>query len=437
MLTNIMPAINRGQLVHRLDQSIRFLLYILLFWLPYSSAIIEICVIAGCLLWIVKRASKISRSEYASLKVMGRCKYFLRAFTPVPTALNIPIMIFICVCLLSIAGSAFFYIALRGFFTKVLEWFAIFFLVAETFTERRHLKIAVIILLVTSASTFIDGLLQFYFLKKDIFCGRMIARGGATAAFKHPNSLAAFCLCVIPLFYFYPKALKRKGRLRNFVMLLAGTGLWCLAITTSRAAWFSFCLGVGIFLFSRFRKWRKYFLVAVLLVFILSSIILLIENANPRLNLDQFSGSVIWRRDLWADTLVMIKDRPFFGHGINTFMMLFQEYRRKFNVNFCFGPTYAHNCYLQMAAEIGLFGLLSFLAILVALFRQRIPPQKSDISGIAQGLWWGLSMFLVHSFFDVNFYSLQLSGFFWYILSLLLLSFNLLNKETIYDKNIN
>ena len=439
MRTNI-PTMNSGQLARCLDRIIRFLLYVLLFWLPYSSAVIEICVILSCLLWIVKRLLQISLLEIRSLNWLDRCRYMLRTFKPVHTVLNVPIAVFLSICLFSIGGSAFFGVALRGFFTKVLEWFAIFYLVAETFTERNHLKTAVIILIVTAASTFIDGVLQFYILKKDIFCGRLIARGGATAAFKHPNSLAAFLLSVIPLCYFYANAMTKNKGTKNFLMVISGLGLWCLAITFSRAAWCSFGLVGFVYLFFRFRKWRKYILVAMIVVFILVSGIFLIENVNPRLNIDQFSGAIIWRRDLWIDTLGMIKDRPFFGHGINTFMMLFQEYRRKYNTNYYYSPSYAHNCYLQIAAELGILGFLAFLAILGAVFREARnwlwEPRNKEVYLIAQGLGWGLAMFLVHSFFDVNFYSLQLSGLFWYILSLLLLSFRLLNEETIYDKNI-
>src|SRR5262245_46418902 len=80
-------------------------------------------------------------------------------------------------------------------------------------------------------------------------------------------------------------------------------------------------------------------------------------------------GASTWRSQIWEDSLEMIARRPFFGHGPNTYMPVFQEFRRKYDGNFYYGPTYAHNCYVQIAAEIGLAGLAAFLWIIIVFFR--------------------------------------------------------------------
>ena len=46
---------NETKIIKRIDVVIRFFLYLLMFWLPYSSAVVEVCVVASLLLWLVKR----------------------------------------------------------------------------------------------------------------------------------------------------------------------------------------------------------------------------------------------------------------------------------------------------------------------------------------------------------------------------------------------
>ena len=127
--------------------------------------------------------------------------------------------------------------------------------------------------------------------------------------------------------------------------------------------------------------------------------------------------TIQFRLNVWLEGIEMIKDRLFFGHGINTFMRIFQAYRENLHL----GLTYAHNCYIQLAAETGIVGLLCFLWIIVKVFQQllgnikHIIAQDQNCGVLAIGLLSGIFAFLVHSFFDTNFYSLQLSFYlcFW------------------------
>ena len=116
----------------------------------------------------------------------------------------------------------------------------------------------------------------------------------------------------------------------------------------------------------------------------------------------------------------MIQDSPWLGHGINTFMQIFEAYRTDRG-----NPAYAHNSYLQLAAETGLLGLVSFLWIFVNLFRSFLArlanhEMKNDnLVLLAMGLVSGIFAFLAHSFVDNHFYSLQLSVYLWFMVGLL------------------
>ena len=144
------------------------------------------------------------------------------------------------------------------------------------------------------------------------------------------------------------------------------------------------------------------------------------------------------RTEIWKDSLVMIKDRPFFGHGPNTYMTVFQAYRSKS----VFLPTYAHNCYLQIAAETGLLGLACFSWIIFRLLKTAIQRGSRFLSSLEHmkfvfiGCMGGVLAFLVHSFFDTNFYSLKLSALFWFMMGVAVSADKLLKNQVDTDMQL-
>ena len=116
---------------------------------------------------------------------------------------------------------------------------------------------------------------------------------------------------------------------------------------------------------------------------------------------------------MWQAALGMIRDRPIVGHGVNTFMANYLDYW----VGGERMPRYAHNCYLQVAAETGIVGLAAFLWLLAALFLRlgraaRVPPFDASRL-LLSGLCAGLVAFAVQAGVDTNFYALRQAALFW------------------------
>jgi O-antigen ligase len=115
----------------------------------------------------------------------------------------------------------------------------------------------------------------------------------------------------------------------------------------------------------------------------------------------------------------MFRDRPFFGHGINTFMSIYEQYSS--DVTFK-GISYAHNCYLQILAETGIFSLLSFLWVIAVLFAsslKNIAKKNEGFIKVSQiGIMAGLLAYLIQSAVEVSLYALQLAILFYYFLGL-------------------
>jgi len=190
----------RDLLSERIDSAIRFFLYLLFFWLPYSPAVVETCVIISLLLWITKRIfCQDPAAKFEGLSIWQKGVLFLKKFQVAPSYLNRAIAFFLIVCILSVISSSFFGVAAHNFFTKTLEWFIVYFLVIEVFQEKKHIFILLTVWVFTAFSTIFDGFLQFYFTNKDIFLGNIIEPGGrATAAFKTHNGLGAYLVIMIP-----------------------------------------------------------------------------------------------------------------------------------------------------------------------------------------------------------------------------------------------
>lgn len=74
-------------------------------------------------------------------------------------------------------------------------------------------------------------------------------------------------------------------------------------------------------------------------------------------------GSLGFRQEVWLWTIVMLQDFPFTGIGLGSFQRVI---RRLYPVMTSpdYPITHAHNVFLQMGADYGLFGLILYLALI-------------------------------------------------------------------------
>jgi len=72
---------------------------------------------------------------------------------------------------------------------------------------------------------------------------------------------------------------------------------------------------------------------------------------------------------------------------------------------------------LQILAETGLLGLISFLWFLKELIFRSYNKLKQKSNSLFLGVFGGFLAFLIHSFFDTQLYHLKLSILFWLLAS--------------------
>jgi O-antigen ligase len=235
--------------------------------------------------------------------------------------------------------------------------------------------------------------------------GKTMIHGGAiTGSFHHYNSLGAYLtfnlLLILTLLFSIGNKIYKIALFLIFVLLQA-----CLIMTFSRGSWLGFFFGVILFLLL-FPKANK----LTLLVTIYIILIIFFPGLKERAMFADSDRFVVWK-----GTLKMIKNHPFLGMGLGTYMDYFQEYVSK-----TMYIRYAHNCYLQIWAESGIFSLISFMLFIGSIMFKGIRVFKKSNSFILLGLTCAFFAFLIHAFFDAQLYSLQLAVLFWFMAGLIL-----------------
>lgn len=334
----------------------------------------------------------------------------------------------------SFLRSEYLDLSFRGY----IRWwkgFLLLIIVTETLTNETRMIIFIKTLIVMLGVSSLDGLFQLAvgrdFLRwqdgVQSHYGYMIRAG-----FGHYNNYSAYLTALIPvsLVLFLSKLrLTRKGLLAELAILsTASVALWYAKSRSGMVAlFFSLCLFAAIF---RIKIYWLYLLLWTIVTlvcwtywqtgshyernFVQETVEQQDKQApNPLKDFSERKDS--GRFAMWADALSLAKERPFFGFGPNTFLRYYQTKNRE---------TYAHNSYLQMLVELGAVGLLLFFMflaqILMECFRTARRAQENTHLVMSIGFLTAVSTFLIHAFFDHDFYVLVLAALFWSLLGVAL-----------------
>lgn len=130
-------------------------------------------------------------------------------------------------------------------------------------------------------------------------------------------------------------------------------------------------------------------------------------------------GSNVERIKNWQQGFNMFSDNCLWGVGIGNYSLFLDPtvaYRT---------PIYAHNLYLDLGAELGIFALISWLLLIVITIYELYMASKytSDklLACLALGLIGSLVWYSAHSFFDTSLYAPNILAMFVVILSLAVL----------------
>jgi len=217
----------------------------------------------------------------------------------------------------------------------------------------------------------------------------------------YPNGLAGGLLLLLPLTLVFLWRLTPK--VRNsirvlFVLILGGCGLACLYWSGSKAGWLvALLVGLAALGHSALPlKWKRWLIYGLLIAGVAGFAFKYASFFQKERN------SVGARFAYWRAALIIINRHPLLGTGPGTFQIPYAQLKRP-------GDEMArlcHNDYLEQATDSGIFGLLSYsamiLIILIQLYRYSIEKMPLDWFNLA--VWLGIFGLCLHSLVEFHLY---------------------------------
>lgn len=248
----------------------------------------------------------------------------------------------------------------------------------------------------------------------------------------NPNLLGGYLLPTISLttfFYF-----GNLGWRKLLLFVAFGLQVVCLYFTYSRGAWIGLALGAGIaFICSLLIFWHIFAKNKVLkgllyggmlaglggVVFMVLKSPELQERLRSLMSGGEHSSNN-FRINVWMSSLEIIKDYAITGVGLGTkvFQKIYSYYMAS-----GFKALSTYNVLLEVWLEMGIFGLLSFIAMLFAHLGRCLWGMVQEIDYSARlflaAAFTGLCGMMIHGLVDTVFYRPPVQILFWYLLAII------------------
>ena len=264
----------------------------------------------------------------------------------------------------------------------------------------------------------------------------------------NPNQVAGALLWIIPAMTMATVQNKRLWRpepaaaRRGFATAVGSLSALSLlfvvgvfVLTQSRSGYIGLAAGLALMLIMGApKRWRQWLALGVIVGLIGVGVIVWRGEVNPAaqaslgsatLPLDTLGGRV----EIWSRAIYGIQDFPFTGMGMNTFRHVMPLLYPLFTIGPDVDVGHAHNEFLQAALDLGLPGLIAFIALylgaaamLWSLWRTvdaAAAPRMAARRYAALGLGCGLLAHLVYGLTDAVALGAKPGLVFWLLLGLI------------------
>lgn len=246
-----------------------------------------------------------------------------------------------------------------------------YFLTVELITTREWLVRCSVACVISASIVSLYGIIMYFFgdnsagswLDTEMFS---TISGRATATLENPNMLGEYLILIIPtavaMFIGRGEGLRR---LSSFICI--GIMGVCLILTWSRGAWLGLIFAALLFLFMWHRR-------SVWLIFAGIAAIPILPSILPESIVSRFmsigdlaDSSTSYRVYIWRAAVNMIGDNFITGIGIgeSAWNRLYPLYSYQ-GVE---SAPHSHNLFLQIWIELGIFGIVIFVAFLFMLYQ--------------------------------------------------------------------
>lgn len=304
---------------------------------------------------------------------------------------------------------------------------------------------------------------------------------GAETGF-HPNEVAGALTWVLPVFLtlsvysllpqrprnsqvgeqYSTSAMSLAARLSPWQLWGARVILWLgtlliagiLVLTQSRSGYIGMAAALLVLLLIGLpRRWRRIVLVIVLVAGLVTGVLLLVGDYLQMWQW-RFGGqlpvlggySIDDRMKIWSRAIFSLQDFPFTGMGMNTFRevvyVLYPLSQVPSNVNI----AHAHNEFLQVGLDLGIPGLIAFIALYIIAFwmikrawklaGSFEPPERKLQRAVVLGLGGGLLVHMSYGMTDAVALGAKPGVLFWMLLGLIASNFMQMGSPLNDDREI-
>jgi O-antigen ligase/Tfp pilus assembly protein PilF len=364
-------------------------------FLPAKEMIAEVLIVLGLMFWGLKIINK------EELK-----------FTSAP--LNIPIISFIAICVLSLIWSNSFFVSLKEL-PLFLAGPLLYFVITNSINDERQINRILDILLLVGGLFGIYGIFQYNGIDFSFWISN-IGRQQVFGLFGNVNFFAEYLIVPLPIAVslFFTSRNKFKKILLLIAILAMGTSL---IVTFTRGSYLSFGSALifmfFLFLISRGKGFiknnKKIFIIILVAIIIITFLFVVptslnrsgtvISKIKERASITQLINEFSFgrRTAIYKFTTLMIKDHPLLGSGIGTYKYNTLRYQAEFFAQGENRSLYphgfadkAHNEYLQLWAELGIIGLGIFIWLMISYFRFGLKILRKIKDESRQGIIIGL-----------------------------------------------
>lgn len=309
-----------------------------------------------------------------------------------------PIFLFFISLILSLFFSQTPSKSLKEFF-KVINYLVIYFLILQIFSKEKIdtffqvIFVGLFLILLYAFHQKFYGYPNISEKLKEL--GLPSSPTRFSSLFIHPNSLAGYIILIFPPlvgYFILTKNILKKA----FYLILIFLSFLSFFFTRSYGG--GVCLLFSLFLFFLFSSKNKIKFLKISSLFLLLFFLII---SVKKFDFSEKQKSFIGRLYFWDGALNITLNYPKFGAGIDSFSEILPNHQKR-----GFYSKYAHNNYLQVAAESGLFGLYCFLWMIIFfilfafhnLKKKLSPDDKLKIISIFAAICGNL----LHSFFDFD-----------------------------------
>jgi len=308
-----------------------------------------------------------------------------------------------------------------------------FFAIVRTLRGGSRTDIALNVFILAGTALAVIGLLGTNWIGKAPVVGGITSRlpavirgvPGQTEGFQ-PNAVAGALVMFIPLQIAYVMTSRGKSglmrRMLHLVALIVVGGT--LVLTQSRSGWVSLAVGLGAWMVWHSRRSRVVLLGVIVVALIVSAASW--SRVQPVLSRAVGTGireDTEGRLEVWSRAVAGIEDFPITGMGMNTFRRVMPVLYPAFLTAPDVDVAHAHNHLLQAALDLGLPGLIAYLALwfgaaglLMAGIRRSVDSDQRRIIG---GLAAGMIAYFVFGTADTIALGAKVGIFFWMALALI------------------